>query len=91
VIRDPITVAPDMTIRQVIELTRSKASRRAGGAGRQGRGHRHASRPALRSQTRRAGINGHDSEGAPGTVPKNAPKDEVLLLLHKHRIEKCWW
>ena len=56
VIRDPITVAPDMTIREVIELTRAKnISGVPVVRGRQGRRHRHAPRPALRdaSSTRR--------------------------------------
>ena len=89
VIRDPITVAPDMTIRQVIELTRSKGI---------------SGVPVVQG-TKVVGIVTHrdlrfeEKLDAPVssvmtpkerlvTVRENAPKDEVLLLLHKHRIEK---
>jgi hypothetical protein len=66
VISDPITVNPDMTIRQVIELTRAKnISGRAGGA-------RHtrwsaSSRTATcdSNQARCAGVLGDDAEGPP--------------------------
>ncbi len=89
VIRDPITVGPDMTIRQVIELTRSKG----------------ISGVPVVSGSKVVGIVTHrdlrfevkldapvSSVMTPKerlvTVRENAPKDEVLLLLHKHRIEK---
>ena len=89
VIRDPITVAPDMTIRQVIELTRSKGI---------------SGVPVVQG-AKVVGIVTHrdlrfevkldapvSSVMTPKerlvTVRENAPKDEVLLLLHKHRIEK---
>jgi IMP dehydrogenase len=89
VIRDPITVAPDMTIRQVIELTRSKGI---------------SGVPVVQG-SKVVGIVTHrdlrfevkldapvSSVMTPKerlvTVRENAPKDEVLLLLHKHRIEK---
>ncbi|TLY73840.1 MAG: CBS domain-containing protein [Gammaproteobacteria bacterium] len=52
VIKDPITVSPNMTIREVLNLTRSRGMDRL------------------------------------ITVRENAPKEEVLALLHKHRIEK---
>ena len=58
-------VKPDMTIREVIDLTRAKnISGVPGGARHQGRGHRHAPRPALRDQARCAGVVGDDAEGA---------------------------
>jgi IMP dehydrogenase len=89
VIRDPITVAPDMTIRQVIELTRSKGI---------------SGVPVVQG-SKVVGIVTHrdlrfevklDAPVSTVMTPKerlvtvreNAPKDEVLLLLHKHRIEK---
>ena len=89
VIRDPITVAPDMTIRQVIELTRSKGI---------------SGVPVVQGN-KVVGIVTHrdlrfevkldapvSSVMTPKerlvTVRENAPKEEVLLLLHKHRIEK---
>src|SRR6187399_29638 len=89
VIRDPITVAPDMTIRQVIELTRSKGI---------------SGVPVVQG-SKVVGIVTHrdlrfeEKLDAPVssvmtpkerlvTVRENAPKEEVLALLHKHRIEK---
>jgi len=89
VISDPITVRPDMTIRQVIELTRAK----------------NISGVPVVLGTKVVGIVTHrdlrfetkldapvSSVMTPKerliTVRENAPKDEVLALLHKHRIEK---
>ncbi len=89
VIRDPITVTPDMSIRQVIELTRSKGI---------------SGVPVVQG-SKVVGIVTHrdlrfevkldapvSSVMTPKerlvTVRENAPKEEVLLLLHKHRIEK---
>src|SRR6266481_8662375 len=89
VISDPITVKPDMTIREVIELTRAK----------------NISGVPVVVGTKVVGIVTHrdlrfeDKLDAPVssvmtpkerliTVRENAPKEEVLALLHKHRIEK---
>jgi len=89
VIVDPITVGPDATIRQVIELTRSRG----------------ISGVPVVDGTRVVGIVTHrdlrfetkldapvSSVMTPKerliTVRENAPKDEVLGLLHRHRIEK---
>jgi IMP dehydrogenase len=89
VIRDPITVNPDMTIRQVIDLTRSRGI---------------SGVPVVKGK-QVVGIVTHrdlrfeEKLDAPVssvmtpkerlvTVRENAPKEEVLLLLHKHRIEK---
>src|SRR6266704_6133004 len=89
VISDPITVNPDMTIRQVIELTRAK----------------NISGVPVVLGTKVVGIVTHrdlrfeEKLDAPVssvmtpkerliTVRENAPKEEVLALLHKHRIEK---
>ena len=89
VIRDPITVAPDMTIRQVIELTRSKGI---------------SGVPVVQG-SKVVGIVTHrdlrfetqfdapvSSVKTPQdqlvTVREGASKDEVQALLHKHRIEK---
>ena len=89
VISDPITVTPQTTIRDVLALTR--ANRISGVPvvdGRQTVGivtHRD-----LRFETKLdAPV---DTVMTPQerlvTVTENAPKDEVLRLLHKHRIEK---
>src|SRR3981189_409413 len=89
VISDPITVNPDMPIRQVIELTRAKnISGVPVVLGTKGVGtvpHRE-----LRFETKLdAPVS---SVMTPKdrliTVRENAPKDQVLALLHKHRIEK---
>ncbi|HUK01496.1 MAG TPA: IMP dehydrogenase [Steroidobacteraceae bacterium] len=89
VIQDPITVPPDMTIRQVIELTRARG----------------ISGVPVVLGNKVVGIVTHrdlrfeEKLDAPVssvmtpkerliTVRENAPKQEVLGLLHKHRIEK---
>jgi IMP dehydrogenase len=90
VIVDPITVTPDKTIREVIDLTRSKGI---------------SGVPVVGSNNEVVGIVTHrdlrfetqlDAPVASVMTPKerlitvreNAPKEEVLRLLHKHRIEK---
>lgn len=89
VIRDPISVTPDMTIRAVLELTNARGI---------------SGVPVVKG-TQAVGIVTHrdlrfetkldapvSSVMTPQhrliTVRENAPKDEVLGLLHQHRIEK---
>src|ERR1700754_2208796 len=89
VIHEPITITPDKTIREVLELTRAK----------------NISGVPVVVGSRVVGIVTHrdlrfetkldapvSSVMTPKdrliTVRENAPKDEVLALLHKHRIEK---
>jgi IMP dehydrogenase len=89
VIKDPITVSPEMTIREVIELTRSRGI---------------SGVPVVKGK-QVVGIVTHrdlrfevklDSPVSSVMTPKerlvtvreNAPKEEVMGLLHKHRIEK---
>src|SRR5919109_1542 len=89
VIHEPITITPDKTIREVLELTRAK----------------NISGVPVVVGSKAVGIVTHrdlrfeTKLDAPVstvmtpqerliTVRENAPKDEVLLLLHKHRIEK---
>jgi IMP dehydrogenase len=89
VIRDPITVHPEMSIRKVLELTRSRG----------------ISGVPVVSGSKVVGIVTHrdlrfeqkldapvSSVMTPKTklitVPENAPKDQVLETLHRHRIEK---
>src|SRR5215470_17958998 len=89
VIRDPITVNPEMTIRQVIDLTRSKGisgvpvvqgSKVVGiVTHRDLRFEERLDAPVSKVMTPKERL---------VTVRENAPKEEVLLLLHKHRIEK---
>jgi IMP dehydrogenase len=89
VISDPICVTPDMSIRDVINLTRAKnisgvpvvAGRKVVGI---------VTHRDLRFETKLdAPVS---SVMTPKerlvTVRENAPKEEVLALLHKHRIEK---
>jgi len=90
VISDPITVTPDKTIREVIELTRARGI---------------SGVPVVTANSEVVGIVTHrdlrfeqrfDAPVASVMTPKerlvtvreNAPKDEVLALLHHHRIEK---
>ncbi len=90
VIRDPITVRPDATIRQVIELTRAQGI---------------SGLPVTADGNKVVGIVTHrdirfeDQLDLPVssvmtprerlvTVNESATREEVLLLLHKHRIEK---
>jgi IMP dehydrogenase len=89
VIKDPITVAPTMTIREVMDLIRARG----------------ISGVPVVVGNKAVGIVTHrdlrfeDRLDAPVstvmtpqerlvTVRENAPKEEVLALLHKHRIEK---
>ena len=89
VIRDPSTVSPDLSIREVIELTRAR-----GISGvpvvdgelvvgivtnRDLRFEEKLDAPVSTVMTPRERLI---------TVRENAPKDDVLHLLHKHRIEK---
>lgn len=89
VIKDPIAVTPDKTIREVLELTRAKnisgvpvvVNGKAVGI---------VTHRDLRFETR---LDAPVSQVMTPqdqlvTVRENAPKDEVLALLHKHRIEK---
>ena len=90
VIRDPITVRPDATIRDVIELTRAKGI---------------SGLPVTADGNKVVGIITHrdirfeeqldlpvSSVMTPlerlVTVGENASREEVLLKLHRHRIEK---
>jgi IMP dehydrogenase len=89
VIVDPITVPPTMTIREVIELTRSRGisgvpvvtgSKVVGiVTHRDLRFERQLDAPVSSVMTPKSRL---------VTVRENAPKEEVQRLLHKHRIEK---
>jgi IMP dehydrogenase len=89
VIVDPITVPPETTIRQVIELTRARgisgvpvvSGNKVVGivTHRDLRFERQLDAPVSAVMTPKARLI---------TVRENAPKEEVQRLLHKHRIEK---
>src|SRR5438045_1970262 len=89
VIRDPITVPPDMSIREVLDLTRSRGISGVPVV---------VGRKAVGIVTHRD-LRFEDRFEAPVstvmtpkerlvTVREDAPEEEVLALLHKHRIEK---
>jgi IMP dehydrogenase len=90
VISDPITVTPDKTIREVIDLTRAKGISGVPVVDADGAVVGIVTHRDLRFELR------YDAPVSSVMTPKerlitvreNAPKDEVLLLLHKHRIEK---
>ncbi len=89
VIKDPITVSPDTTIRQVLELTRSRGisgvpvvlGKKVVGivTHRDMRFEEKLDAPVSSVMTSKERLI---------TVRENAPKHEVLALLHRHRIEK---
>jgi IMP dehydrogenase len=89
VIRDPITVAPTQH-RRSLRLTRARnisgvpVVTRGWTTGR----HRHRPRPALREEAGRSGLHIMTPKERLVTVKEGAGVDEVLGLLHKHRIEK---
>ncbi len=89
VIKDPITVSPTMTIREVLDLTRSRGISGVPVV---------VGKKAVGIVTHRD-LRFEDKLEAPVssvmtpkerlvTVREDAPKDQVLALLHKHRIEK---
>jgi IMP dehydrogenase len=90
IISDPITVTPDQTVGAVIELTRAKGISGMPVVGANGEVVGIVTARDLRFETR------FDAKVADVMTPKerlitvreNAPKAEVLGLLHKHRIEK---
>jgi IMP dehydrogenase len=90
VIKDPITVRPDATIREVVALTRARGISglpvTADGnqlvgivTHRDIRFEEQLDLPVSRVMTPREKL---------VTVRENAPREEALLLLHRHRIEK---
>ena len=90
VIKDPITIRPDATIREVVALTRARGisglpvtadGNRLVGivTHRDIRFEEQLDLPVSRVMTPREKL---------VTVRENAPREEALLLLHRHRIEK---
>src|SRR4030081_3060701 len=89
VIKDPITVSPNMSIREVLDLTRSRGISGVPVV---------VGKKAVGIVTHRD-LRFEDKLDAPVssvmtpkerliTVRENAPKEDVLALLHKYRIEK---
>jgi IMP dehydrogenase len=89
IIIDPITVGPDQTIRDVLELTRAKNISGVPVV-RAGKAVGIVTHRDLRFETR------YDAPVSTVMTPRErlvtvregAPPEEVLMLLHKHRIEK---
>ncbi|MDH5177138.1 MAG: IMP dehydrogenase, partial [Gammaproteobacteria bacterium] len=89
IIHDPITVSPEHTIRQVLELTRSKNISGVPVV-RDGKAVGIVTHRDLRFETR------YDAPVSAVMTPRErlvtvregSPKEDVLMLLHKHRIEK---
>jgi IMP dehydrogenase len=89
IIHDPITVRPEATIREVLELTRAKNISGVPVV-RDGKAVGIVTHRDLRFETR------YDAPVSSVMTPRerlvtvreNSPKEEVLALLHKHRIEK---
>jgi IMP dehydrogenase len=89
VVLDPITVSPDTTIRQVLELTKArgisgmpvvKGNKVVGiVTSRDLRFETQLDNPVSSVMTPKERL---------VTVPENAPREDVLQLFHKHRIEK---
>ena len=89
IIHDPITVAPELTIRDVLNLTRAKNISGVPVV-RDGKAVGIVTHRDLRFETK---LDAPVStvmtpQERLVTVRENAPKEEVLALLHKHRIEK---
>jgi IMP dehydrogenase len=89
IIHDPITVRPEQTIREVLDLTRAKNISGVPVV-RDGKAVGIVTHRDLRFETR---FDAPVSEVMTPrerlvTVRENAPKEEVLALLHRHRIEK---
>ncbi|HEY2590926.1 MAG TPA: IMP dehydrogenase [Steroidobacteraceae bacterium] len=89
VIKDPITVSPNTTIREVLDLTRARGisgvpvvvDKQVVGivTHRDMRFEEKLDAPVSSVMTPKERL---------VTVPENAPKQDVLALLHRHRIEK---
>jgi len=90
VIKDPITVTPDTTIREVIQLTREKNISGVPVVEDGGRLAGIVTNRDLRFETRfgEPVANVMTPRSRLVTVKEGAPKEEVIRLLHEHRIEK---
>jgi IMP dehydrogenase len=74
VVLDPITVSPEATIRQVLELTKARGI---------------SGMPVVRGNQVVGIVTSRDLRFETHLdASENAPRDEVLALFHKHRIEK---
>ncbi|WP_026596095.1 IMP dehydrogenase [Methylohalobius crimeensis] len=90
IIKDPITVSSDTTIRQVIDLMRAKNISGVPVVDRSGRPEGIVTNRDLRFETRydEAVAKVMTPRDRLVTVPEGAPKEDIIRLLHEHRIEK---
>ncbi len=89
IIRDPITIAPDRTVADLIELTMEhKISGVPVVEGRRAGRHHHQPRRALRTAHGCEDPRGHDPEGEAGDCQRRRQLRRDHRLLHRHRIEK---
>ncbi|MFZ9708563.1 MAG: IMP dehydrogenase [Steroidobacteraceae bacterium] len=89
VVLDPITVSPEATIRQVLELTRSRGiSGMPVVQGKQVVGIVTSRDLRFETQLDAPVSSVMTPKDRLVTVRENAPREEVLALFHKHRIEK---
>ncbi len=90
IVIDPITVTPQMKVRDAIALQRQHGiSGLPGGRRPQGGRHRHQPRPALRSPPGRVYPHHHDPAGNAWSRCARAPRwTKPQHLMHKHRLER---
>ena len=88
VLRDPITVTPEMTVREVMELAKSTASPASRCSRASRRRHRHQPRPALRDAPRRPGEGDHDAARPPGHGQRRRALAEGKALMHRDKLER---
>jgi IMP dehydrogenase len=89
VVVDPITVSPDTTIRQVMELTKARGiSGMPVVVGKELVGIITARDLRFETKLDQPVSSVMTPKGRLVTVRENAPRDEVLGLFHRHRIEK---
>ena len=93
VVKEPITIPPDMTVREVLNLIRTNTNIRLTGGGRlESRGYRHQSRPSLRNQSGSTDQEYHDAERAAGDGKRgrHAAKKRWRCCTNTG-WSGCWW
>ncbi len=93
VIRDPITVTPDMTIREVLALTNSRGISGVPVVnGKQAVGHCHAPRPAFRRKARCAGVVGDDAaRNSSSPCARMRQRVKCWACCTGTASRRCWW
>ena len=93
VVKDPITIPPTMSVREVLALThRHRISGLPVVEGRTRGRHRHQPRPALRDQSRPAGRQHHDQGRPPGHRGRRARRSSTRRAsCTSTGSSGCWW